>query len=471
LKIRALLTGLLTASMLLLNAAKAQARDELVLTDRSQGCTDSKSVVTSFNKVGDNYIEANKNGRGKVLRRKQLLDLVTAIEKARSQSTFNPESLGITAQSVNLHTMEMHKAACHQPDSDYTKALQKLKEAFQYPAVVEAARLKMSFRDCGTQHVQYKLVIKDPSLHAETIEVSSTHECPWMLPWTIRMGDTKSSTYSTTLPLKLKALDPCGKGPNQSLLDGEKYWQQDFWSDRLLWSYQVGFQLDQALGIELLEALPGAPSVGKNYTVQKCSFAADLSKPDFLLAELAPVDRGAIDCLLWQNQINRGQPVFTWEQLHDKFKLCQAAVKEHPWLEEWRKSNSENQIVCTVTGQSCVLEPGKNIDEFILPAWRDARLSGKPEIEVTLRRGRFTCGIIYLSPLEKKSLVVLAMPQAGGKHWFDQEKISFHPRNPSYMLVLPDGTKERRAMNPLSPSLPQWARQDNKKYGIEKDEY
>ena len=39
------------------------------------------------------------------------------------------------------------------------------------------------------------------------------------------------------------------------------------------------------------------------------------------------------------------------------------------------------------------------------------------------------------------------------------------------MLVLPDSTKERRAMNPLSPSLPQWARQDNKKYGIENDDY
>ncbi|MBI5174556.1 MAG: hypothetical protein HY986_16855 [Candidatus Melainabacteria bacterium] len=469
--IRAFLTGWLTAFIVLLCPAKAQSKEELVLTDRSQGCTDSKSLVTTFNKVGDNYIEANKNGKGRVLSRKQLLDLLTAIEEAKSQSTFNPESLGITPQSVNLHTIIMQKAACHQSNSDYSKALQKRKEAFQYPAVVEAARLKMSFRDCGTQHVQYKLVIKDPSLHAETIEVSSSHECPWMLPWTIRTGDTKCSTYSTTLPLKLKALDPCVKGPNQNLLDGAKYWQQDFWSDRLLWSYQVGFQLDQALGIELLEALPGALTVGKNYTVTKCSFAADLSKPHFLLAELAPVDRGAIDCLLWQNQINRGQPVFTWEQLHDKFKLCQAAVKEHPWLEEWRKSNSENQIVCTVTGQSCVLEPGKNIDEFILPAWRDARLSGKPEIEVTLRRGRFTCGIIYLSPLEKKSLVVLAMPQAGGKHWFDQEKLSFHPRNPSYMLVLADGTKERRAMNPLSPSLPQWARQDNKKYGIEKDDY
>ncbi len=171
--------------MLLLNAAKAQARDELVLTDRSQGCTDNKSAVTTFNKVGENYIEANKNGRGIVLSRKQLLDLVTAIEKARSQSTFNPESLGITAQSVNLHTMEMHKAACHQSNSDYSKALQKLKEAFQYPAVVEAARLKMRLRDCGTQQVQYKLVIRDP-----------------------------------------------------------KYWQQDFWSDHQRWSYQVGFQLD-----------------------------------------------------------------------------------------------------------------------------------------------------------------------------------------------------------------------------------
>ncbi|MBK9281143.1 MAG: hypothetical protein IPM93_23540 [Candidatus Obscuribacter sp.] len=71
------------------------------------------------------------------------------------------------------------------PQSQYSKALQNLKEAFQYPAVVEAARLKMRLRDCGIQHVQYKLVIRDP-----------------------------------------------------------KYWQQDFWSDHRRWSYQVGFQLD-----------------------------------------------------------------------------------------------------------------------------------------------------------------------------------------------------------------------------------
>lgn len=64
----------------------------------------------------------------------------------------------------------------------------------------------------------------------------------------------------------------------------------------------------------------------------------------------------------------------------------------------------------------------------------------------------------------------MAMPQAGGKHWFDKEKNPFHSRNPTYMLVLPEGTKERRAMNPLSPSLPKWARQDNKKFGIEKDD-
>ena len=470
-KIRAFLTGFLTTSMFLVCPAKCQAHEELVLTDRSQGCSDSTNVVTSFDRVGDNYIEANKYNKGKVLSRKQLLELLSTIEEAKSQQTFNPESLGITPQSVKLHTIEMQKAASHQPYSDYTKALQKLKEAFQYPAVVDAARLKMSFLDRSTRHVQYKLVIKDPSLNAETIEVSSTHEGPWMLPWTIQVGDKKYSTYSTALPLKLKALDPCIKGPNQNLLDGAKYWQQDFWSDRRLWSYQAGFQLDQALGIELLEALPGALTVGKNFTVTKCSFGADLSKPDGLLTELAPKEKGAVDCLIWQNQLKRGKPVFSWEQLSDKFKFCQAAVKEHPWLEEWRKSNSENQIVCTVTGQSCVLEPGKNIDEFIQPAWLDARLSGKPEIEVTLRRGRFTCGIIYLSPLEKKSLVVLAMPQAGGKHWFDKEKISFHPRNPSYMLVLPDGAKERRAMNPLSQSLPKWARQDNKKFGIEKDEY
>lgn len=427
----------------------AFASSEVVINDQMQGCTGGKHVVTTFNRQGDKYVSDKKISITKA----DLEELIETIKASQSAKEFNPEKLGITPELVKQHYNDMLNAALYLKDPIYKKINPVKTEDFDYPAVCKLAKRRLFLHDRSTNHIKFSTTINEPTVSAEKIEVSSTHEVGDMLPWKVKIGDKKWETFSIELPKKLSKLSP-KDGYCAQLLNGN-YWTKNFWTDHYFWSVSVGYELHKKHSMQFATLLPGYESAKDKYSIENAYSGSTAFHPDSLILDLKMKNLQNISSATWWNHYKNGEPTADWTQLSKMVSDCEKLINKQTWLVAWKNSNKSNQLHCNIDGFKYYDE--SNIAEYVMPAWRHAGLKGNPEVGIILSSGKDTRGKIYLSKEDPKALILDAEP-AKGSHQFDKLKVSFHPKDPQYIIVGPNGKFERHMIARNSKLLPKWAR-------------
>ncbi len=304
--------------------------------------------------------------------------------------------------------------------------------------------------------MRFSVTINDAANSKDRIEVTSTHQCPWMLPWRVQVGAKSWNTYSTALPLRIASIAD-KSGPCASWLDGRQYWDKGFWTDSDFWSLEVGPKFEKDTARQMSKMLPGYVDAAKLFEIDECNIGCINMQPDSLFLQLRSRQPQTISSVWWWNYLKNGKATATWSHMLQLRRKCESIAVKQPWLLEWRTAAGDHILECHIAGSKCYSESDEKLKEFILPAWQDAGMHGVPEVELMLRRGSVWCGTVYLSSSEARALVVNAKPGAGS-HWFDRQEISFHPKAPVYLIVHSDGRFERRSIKPNSEVLPDWAR-------------
>lgn len=427
----------------------AFASSEVVMNDQMQGCFDFKSVKTTFNLTNGKYVSDKKLS----FSREDLKELVKIIESSKSVSDLNPETIGITPELVKQHKNDLLKTTLPLEDPVYKKITPGDIKEFDYAAVCQSAKRKFFALDSCTTHIKIVVTIDDPTVSAEKIEISSIHNAGFMLPWKVKIGDRKWETYSTELPKKLSQISD-KSGYCAKLLNGN-YWQKDFWTDRIFWYSEVGYQLHNKNALEFAKLLPGHESLGSKYDFED-SFSGSMAfHPDSLVLQIKAKKPQLISSVHWWNHYKNCAPTADWSHLSGMVGTCEQMVNKQSWLVAWKNSSDKNSLRCNIDGFKLYDE--SNLNEYVVPAWRHAGMKGYPEVGIILLRGKETCGKVFLSKTESRALILEAK-SAKGTHWFDKLNVDFHPKDPHYIIVQPTGKFERHMIARNSKFLPKWAR-------------
>lgn len=439
------LTAISVVALVIAVIPAAKAASEIVITDQSQGCFHNKKTVNTFDRKGDVYVSA----KGQVLKLEQLKELLAAIDASANYQTLNLAALGVTPEAVTRHRDDILSASLKDISDVPMSVQEKNSYLLDYGAICQSLKHRLVWHDVSTTHEHFTIVVKDRTLgHGQDhIEVSSTHGCPWMLPWSVRMGERRWKTYSTALPLALSSLADKA-GPCASWLDGRHYWQEDLWKDSDFWSSAVGSKLRSDRDTLVAEQLDGYSEAARLFAIERCTIAALSHAGSSLSMRLRVLHPEVISSVSWLTLLNNGkigEKTQTWSQMLPLYSKCESAIKAHKWLCDWRAAGADRSVQCEIAGNNCYSDDNKDFNKLVLPVWRAAKLKGVPEVEVNLERGKYMwCGRVYLSSSDPRALVVYAQPEPG-THWFDKQDISWE-RPAHYIVVQPSGKFERHRL-------------------------
>ena len=179
--------------------------------------------------------------------------------------------------------------------------------------------------------------------------------------------------------------------------------------------------------------------------------------------ELTPREKSGVDTVWWYLRVDGNEPKETWKSLIDRYTQGTKLVAEQRWLQEWKSLSPDRTIELHFANNKGYAESG--IDYFVAPAWQHAGFKGEAEFEIVLRRNGEACCTIYLSSQERNALVLSAVRGTARFtpfHWLDQKTVSFHPKQPTYITVTPNGQFEIKTIPQNDPKL----RQLVKEHGV-----
>ncbi len=203
--------------------------------------------------------------------------------------------------------------------------------------------------------------------------------------------------------------------------------------------------------LALARSLPGFEKLSERWAIRATEMGPVNGEPPSLFVVLEALAPGeGVDEVRWYDTLSAGRPVYDWNDFGELLARAEAAVRRHPWLNDWRQTDPAKRLRIELSGLGVREQRGIGSDlfeRFVLSAWEDAGLADRPRYEVALSRSLGgECATMYLADTEDGALVVDASPCAGD-HWLDRTKVRFHPRSsPEYLVVLPDGSFERRRL-------------------------
>lgn len=447
-KLQAILLLSITLTLFFQSAALAS---EVKVIDNMHSCSGYKHVVTTYSKVEQEFVNKKK----KSISQKDLLELINIIRDSKNHLIFSCEALGITPELVKLHREQLIKSTIYTNTPIYKKVPINHSTEFEFEAICEGAKQRLTQYDCSTTHLNFSLTIDAPDLSEEKITVSSIHDVPYMLPWKVKIGDKKWETYSLALTKELSELaDPAGLCA--ALLNDKAYWEKNFWTDSKFWSIYKGDELFKEDCLKYSKLLPGYENVNSVYDLTDSYFGLMNCHPESLYVAMKTKSAKTIDTFRWWNYFKSDAPTYDWNHFIKLADRCQKMVDDRNWINDWKKSKPTNSVSCDIAGTKCYSET--NLKEYVLPAWKDAGLKGEPECQIDLERGDRSFGKIFISSIEPRTLVLDADPRTS-THWFDRLQVSFHPKTPNYIIIESDGKIKKRKISATSKYLPKWARE------------
>ena len=415
------------------------ARPEIKVTDTQGGCF--------YHRDASYHLQVRANGFDLGTR------FVSAEDLRRIRSTLLaaddgrngiPENLGITSDSVSLHRQTILDAALRGDSVTPHVLPDELQGLLNFDSVRgilleelddAAARGELSTNSC-TFSVE---------LPGDPVVVATSRQCrPWMLPWTIRAGDREWRTWSPAVPDALRQF-AAKKSPNASLLDGSRYWREGVWSDATLWAGRLrnglGASLNAYHARRLAESLDGWNEAATRFEIARAETGMINFAPLALVLSIEAKRAASLDGARWWNPLAQGAPTVSWREFLSVWQRVEAKAAALPWLADWR-AQDHGTIVLEALGPQG--HGPRSLEDWVLPAWRDAGLLGEPEFELSLTGAGSGYAKVYVATNESRSIITYAALKSSGSHWLSNVSLSYHPTKPDYLLVMPEGHHERR---------------------------
>lgn len=261
-------------------------------------------------------------------------------------------------------------------------------------------------RSTDARHVAIEIA-GDPA-----IRVGSTSEHPFLLPWTITVGrETRISADVEVSRALVALLDP--EGPNRALLDGARYWSEEFWSERHFWQQHVGSEIEMALATG-----PCAQFAGYRDAVRRFRLSASVATvghgPAMLSAQLTAREPSVIGRVSWSAHYEDGF-AGTWDELLRLYDHAERAAATREWMRAWSAGRPEPAFELRVVGASTASAPD---DAEAIAAWKRSGLRGEPAYELRVLSGYQTVGTLWLARRGLDAMLSTRWTTCGGR-WSD----------------------------------------------------
>jgi len=371
---------------------------------------------------------------------------IDALRKQVLSSSGTPEDLlsriGITPASIAAHRdviLETAWPESQQPKGGQRELPAELEPLLHYESLAPHILAELTGKNwTSTTHLDVRIEIPgDPA-----ITIASDGLVPWKLPWRIEAGGKSWESCDIELSRSLKRLvDP--QGPNAELLDGTRYWSEDFWRNNSFWDRFVGRALDSALSGQQYTKLEGYLEAMDRFRVDKVQSGSINMQPDSLFLEISARYPSLLDGAWWWNPLKDGKPTSNWREFLAVYDAALRRVEGQAWLQDWKNAAPDRTLEVHAVGR--VGFAARMRDNFVVPPWKDAKFRGDPEFEILMRRKGDWCGTVWLSSTEPGALIATAH-KGPGDHWFDRLEFSFHPKVPTYGRVDAAGSFELRTI-------------------------
>ncbi len=416
------------AVLFLLAGRNSSASESIAINYEGTGCFHQEQATYRYRADGVDLIESG----GIRLPKGILDDLLKAAANSSRVRTFAPELIGVDEHEFLRRRPSILRVALNGlPASEVDRPA--AENALVYGLTLRLAEDYFTMMDSSTEHADFNFDYRG----AVTLNVHSKHMGPGMLPMSVTWNGRTWETYDPELPRRFLKL--VGLGSLRNHLDVDAGMER-FWVDGFVWGRAIGDASSGSAARKMASNLDGFEQTRQVVSVEKYEIGDFNSEPRSLLLNLAIREDALIDSVLWFNHLNNGRPQSDWYQLIKTLKRGERAVENVEWLKTWKTSGQDNHIELTVSGKK-MHESNRGDDEL---AWKDAGLTGRPEIEIILRRKDVWVGTVVISDGESRSIIVDANPDrrsaAGipdaaalsGNHWFDRLS---DPQYPNYILV------------------------------------
>lgn len=140
-------------------------------------------------------------------------------------------------------------------------------------------------------------------------------------------------------------------------------------------------------------------------------------------------DKGKIlNAAWWFDPIVGGKPRYDWYTFLDLFSHVDELLSRHAWLAAWRNGAGGRLLELHAFGR----EPEEESDDIkylVLPIWREAAFSGKPQYQVLARLGDTSWVSMFFNDKDPRLLLNYSMDlPAKPAHWLDGLEVQFHPQ-------------------------------------------
>lgn len=440
----------------------------IFVEDRSKGCFHDSGGTHKFLPCKGGYIWKDRK-----ISNAEIAKLRKSILKATRKPDNLLQRLGITPNKIAekrddilsaclkeyTHWMH-HDGGLPQLDSEQEALL-------TYDVI--SPRLLSALTDEGarsTTSVLFRVTLPgSPSL-----QIESTFERYFMLPFTVIYGADKWKIYDPDIPRLLQALaDP--EGPNYRFLDGFSYWSTELWHDsdpRCPW-FWLGRELDGTFCKKTYQAMRGYEQASKAFRIKDADSGYINSQPLSIHLHLEIIEPELVDTIWWGVPFENGKIEHDWLGLLEVIKKAENCIGRHKWVRKWRESAENRSLELDIVGYRGYEED--DLSTWVLPPWNDAGFKGQPEYELYLRgmrdfskdtgifegsafRQKAVVVTAYFTPAEDRSLLVDLYP--GDNPWPKSRTFSFHPWEPypDYAIVSLDGSLELKRIAPDDWSAP-----------------
>jgi hypothetical protein len=368
---------------------------------------------------------------------------------SRTKSALDPDELGITAERLDdkraivLDAIQRASvASANGLPSEVGSAVQR-ELTVQLTADIATNSILAGDMSSSRQLVQVTLP-GNPE-----VSVRSWSGTPWMLPWTVQAGADSWVTYSVDLPRALARYVPAE--PGTDLLDGARYWEDEFWKDEYVWR-PVNDVMRGRAPVALAKQLNGFDEIDAAFAMKSASLRPLELSRKALFVELVSKSPRLVDTIEWFNPIEGGEPLETWRQLRESHERVSEAARRFAWLEAWKAAGGHRSIGM-YRADSWLYETTYSSESLrshypVGLAWQHAGLPGTPSIELELIRPDHELRIeLFISEDSPAALVVRSTRGDDAEpvlHWLDRKAVYFSASDPEYLLVDRQGGVERR---------------------------
>src|SRR5262245_41374835 len=209
---------------------------------------------------------------------------------------------------------------------------------------------------------------------------------------------------------------------------------------------------------QLSRDLKGYDALRKSFEVENVLLGLINGFPASLHVDLRSTDADLVNAVWWWNPLDkRGNPTYDWNTFLGVYRDASIVISKHIWLEKWKDARPGRRVELHLFGKG-IGETRFELDNFILPLWREAGFASQPAHSLLLRRGDSEWATLYVGTEERRALVAYVnRPEPSPSHWLDGLDVYFHPRckagdkSSRYVVVEPSGKWEVREVVGCGP--------------------